>query len=156
VSRPRFEPRIFRIQVRELTLNLTVRLPDIAVVLGRKSYPCNRPWRPIGLWDVEAPTFSRQSAHRWAVRSVSRAGRSLPPRRFLALIFVIGWVDPRVLLRLERLGQLKKSSDHIEKQTRDFPACSIVPQQTTLPRVPRYNRTASKSQSANYICKQNR
>jgi hypothetical protein len=23
-----------------------------------KSYPCNRPWRPIGLWDVEAPTFS--------------------------------------------------------------------------------------------------
>jgi hypothetical protein len=30
-----------------------------------KSCPCNRPWRPIGLWDVEAPTFSRQSAHRW-------------------------------------------------------------------------------------------
>jgi hypothetical protein len=22
-------------------------------------------WRPIGLWDVEALTFSRQSAHRW-------------------------------------------------------------------------------------------
>jgi hypothetical protein len=21
-------------------------------------YPCNRPWKPIGLWDVEAPTFS--------------------------------------------------------------------------------------------------
>jgi hypothetical protein len=29
------------------------------------SYPCNRPWRPIGLWDVGAPTFSRQSAHSW-------------------------------------------------------------------------------------------
>jgi hypothetical protein len=27
--------------------------------------PCNRPWRSIGLWDVEAPTFSRQSDHRW-------------------------------------------------------------------------------------------
>jgi hypothetical protein len=26
--------------------------------------PCNSPWRPIGLWDVRAPTFSRQSAHR--------------------------------------------------------------------------------------------
>jgi hypothetical protein len=25
----------------------------------------NRPWRPIGLWDVDAPTFSRQSARRW-------------------------------------------------------------------------------------------
>jgi hypothetical protein len=23
------------------------------------------PWRPIGLWDFEVPTFSRQSAHRW-------------------------------------------------------------------------------------------
>jgi hypothetical protein len=26
---------------------------------------CNRPWRPIGLWDVKDPTLSRQSAHRW-------------------------------------------------------------------------------------------
>jgi hypothetical protein len=24
----------------------------------KKSYPCNRPWRPIGLWDIVAPTFS--------------------------------------------------------------------------------------------------
>jgi hypothetical protein len=31
----------------------------------RQSYPCNRPWRPIGLWDVEALMFSRQSAHSW-------------------------------------------------------------------------------------------
>jgi hypothetical protein len=31
----------------------------------RQNYPCNRPWRPIGLWDFEAPTFSRQSVHRW-------------------------------------------------------------------------------------------
>jgi hypothetical protein len=30
-----------------------------------KSYPCNGPWRPISLRDVEAPTFSRQSPHRW-------------------------------------------------------------------------------------------
>jgi hypothetical protein len=29
------------------------------------NYPRNRPWRPIGLWDVEDPTFSRQSIHRW-------------------------------------------------------------------------------------------
>jgi hypothetical protein len=31
----------------------------------RWSHPCNKPWRPIGLWDVEAPTFCRQSARRW-------------------------------------------------------------------------------------------
>jgi hypothetical protein len=28
-----------------------------------KSYPCNRPWRTIGLWDVKNSTLSRQSAH---------------------------------------------------------------------------------------------
>jgi hypothetical protein len=31
----------------------------------RQSYLCNQPWRPTGLWDVEAPTFSRHSVHRW-------------------------------------------------------------------------------------------
>jgi hypothetical protein len=29
-----------------------------------QSYPRNRPWRPMGLWDVQDPTLSRQSAHR--------------------------------------------------------------------------------------------
>jgi hypothetical protein len=28
-----------------------------------KTIPCNRPWKPIGLWDVKDPTLSRQSAH---------------------------------------------------------------------------------------------
>jgi hypothetical protein len=32
---------------------------------NNNSLPCNRPWRPIGLGDVEASTFSRQSAYRW-------------------------------------------------------------------------------------------
>jgi hypothetical protein len=29
-----------------------------------QSLPRNRPWMPIGLWDVKNPTLSRQSAHR--------------------------------------------------------------------------------------------
>jgi hypothetical protein len=37
----------------------------LRVICKRWIYLCNRPWRPIRLWDVEAPTFSRQSAHRW-------------------------------------------------------------------------------------------
>jgi hypothetical protein len=35
------------------------------MIKKRLSYPCNRPWRHIGLWNVEAPTFSRKPAHRW-------------------------------------------------------------------------------------------
>jgi hypothetical protein len=31
----------------------------------KQSYSCNMPCRPIGLWDIETPTFSRQSAHLW-------------------------------------------------------------------------------------------
>jgi hypothetical protein len=31
----------------------------------RHDYPCNKPWKPRRLCDIEASTFSRQSAHRW-------------------------------------------------------------------------------------------
>jgi hypothetical protein len=30
----------------------------ISKIFGIQKDPCNRPWKPIGLWDVEAPTFS--------------------------------------------------------------------------------------------------
>jgi hypothetical protein len=55
-----------------------------------------------------------------AVRlSVSRAGRPLPPGRFLVLISVRGWVDPSVIMRLQGLGQLRNpiTSSGIEPAT---------------------------------------
>jgi hypothetical protein len=61
------------------------------------------------LWDVEAPTFSRQSAHRWrwGCESYALAGRPLPTGRFLELISVRCWFNPRATVRLEILDQLK-------------------------------------------------
>jgi hypothetical protein len=43
---------------------------------------------------------------------------------------------PRAIVRLEGLGQLKKFSDLIGNRSRDLPACSVLPQPSTLPRTP--------------------
>jgi MoaA/NifB/PqqE/SkfB family radical SAM enzyme len=84
------------------------------------------PWRPLGLCDVEAPTVSRQSAHRrrWGCQPYTPAAL-YPPGRFLVLISVRGWVDPRAIVRLEGLGQLKKKH-LIGIRTRVRPACRLT------------------------------
>jgi hypothetical protein len=72
-----------------------------------------------------------------AVRlSALRTGRPLLPGRFLVPISVRELVDPRAKMRLEGLMSIEKSNDLIENRTFDLPACSTVPQATTLPRAP--------------------
>jgi hypothetical protein len=64
------------------------------------------------------------------------SGRLLHPKRFMILISVRGWVDARAIVQLEGLSQLNKANYLIVSETRDLPACSIVPQLTTLTRAP--------------------
>jgi hypothetical protein len=85
-----------------------------------------RPWRPLGLREVEAPTFSDIQLTNGS-KAVSPMRRPLfSPRK------ISGTHDPRAIVRLEGLGKLKKSTSS-GTQTSDLLACSIVPQQTTLP-----------------------
>jgi hypothetical protein len=45
-----------------LLLSLVLLSLLLLILLLCESYPRNRPWSPIGLWDVKDPTLSRQSA----------------------------------------------------------------------------------------------
>jgi hypothetical protein len=70
-----------------------------------------------------------------AVRSSALgAGLPLPLGRFLVLIYVTGWVDPRGHSVAGRIKSVEKFDDLIGNQIRDLVACNIVPQPTTLPR----------------------
>jgi hypothetical protein len=52
--------------------------------------------------------------------------------------FLLGWVNPRPIMQLEGLGNLKNSDDLIRNRTRDLPACSIVTQPNMLPCAPNF------------------
>jgi hypothetical protein len=104
---------------------------DYVVSDDEKNYPCNILWRPIGLRRRCSHIFSRYSAQMTVRLSASRAGHPLPPEKYLVLISLRSWVDPRIIMRLEGLGQLK-NPPHGESNPRPL-ACSIVAQPTTLP-----------------------
>jgi hypothetical protein len=104
--------------------------------LKKKSYTCNKPWRPRRLWYVEEPTFSWQSVHRWLWGCNPYVPAAL---YFLMLISVTGWEKSRVIVPhcvAYAVGKLKRSNDRIRNRTRGLPACSVVPQPTTLRRTP--------------------
>jgi hypothetical protein len=64
----------------------------------------------MGLWDVEATIFSRQSAHSWQWDCQTYAPAALyppPSGRFPVLISVTGWVDLQAIVRPEALDTLE-------------------------------------------------
>jgi hypothetical protein len=97
----------------------------IYFIKKKLSYPCNRPWRSIGLWDAKATSYFLDNRFTDGGEVVSLTRRPpfttpRPPGRFLVLISGRGWVDPRAIVQLEVLGQLKHSISHRESNPRRF------------------------------------
>jgi hypothetical protein len=71
---------------------------------------------------------------------VLRAGRTLPPGKFVVLISVRGSVDARAIVLPDILGKFeKKKIPLIGTRARDLPVCSIYSASTTrLPRAPEF------------------
>jgi hypothetical protein len=84
---------------------------------------------PIGLWDVEAFTVYRQSAHRWrwGWQPYAQDVRPLTWGRFVRLISVTGWVHTKGRSAADRNTLTEKSSD-IGNWIHDRPArnCRLV------------------------------
>jgi hypothetical protein len=53
------------------------------IYIKEVNYAYNRPWRPLGLWAVEATTVSKQPTHTAVNSLVLLAGRALPFRKLV-------------------------------------------------------------------------
>jgi hypothetical protein len=68
--------------------------------------------------------------------SALRSWRLLPPGIFMVLISVKSWVPPQSHSATWIIRSVEKSSD-VGNRTRNLPACSIIPQPTTVPHAPK-------------------
>jgi hypothetical protein len=66
----------------------------------------------------------------------------------MVLISVTGSVDPRAIVQLEGLGQLKKTNDLIGIQTCNLPPCNTVPRPTCYCVPPQRGKENSELQNA--------
>jgi hypothetical protein len=89
-------------QIRTINNAQKMSRPVNCIVINKVSkvkLSRNRPWRPIGLWDVKDPALSRQSDQMVVRLSALRTCRTLLPTNIILMLLVLisvrGWVNPR-------------------------------------------------------------
>jgi hypothetical protein len=98
--------------------------------------PCYRPWRPIRLREVKAPTLVRQTANRWRQGCQPYAPAALCPQ--VSFIFKDSWYSASLSqpqghnVRPEGLGRFKKIH-LIGTWTCDLLACALTHYATACP-----------------------
>jgi hypothetical protein len=100
--------------------------PPGVIKTRRQSYPCNRPRRPMGLWDIEAPTFSRQSVHRWRWGCQPYALDVLYQQEdsWYSCLWETESTQDNIAAR--RTRSIKNSNDLMGNRTRDLPQPTTV------------------------------
>jgi hypothetical protein len=95
---------------------------------GKVSYPCTRLWRPIGMWDIEAPTFSLDNRLTDGGEVVSLTRRpSFTSRKIPGSHFSQRLSRPEGHSAAERIRSIeKKNNNIIGNRPRDLSACIIV------------------------------
>jgi hypothetical protein len=78
------------------------------------------------LWDVEASTLSRQSAHRWRWGCQPYAPAAFYQQESSWYSLLLEAESTPGPSAAGRIRSIKKSDDLIRNRTRDLPACSIV------------------------------
>jgi hypothetical protein len=102
-----------------------------------KNCPCNRPWRPLGLWDIEVPKFFLDNRLTDGCKVVSLMRRPpFIPTKIPGTHFCYRLIRPQGHSAAGKIRSTEKSKDLIGNLTRDLPACGIVSQPTTPPRAP--------------------